>query len=145
MQFQLGRKVLVHQLQSLPDLVVHGRQQIGAQLVEQPRQQNEQPVVQPVGVREDQFVDGVQEQRVDLCVRVDKHLAEQLEDLLQLQLGQLVALGQIVRQAGEAVLALRPVRGRAEQNDAADVFDRGAEAVQLVSGSIPRAGLSNTC
>lgn len=132
-QLQFGWKVLVHQLQRLPDFVVHRRQQIGAQLVEESRQQYKQPVVQVVGVRQNQLVDRVQEQRVDLGVRVNEHLAEQLEDVLQLVLGQFVALAEVVRQAGQALFALRPVRGRAVQNDGRDVFDWCTKAVQLVA------------
>lgn len=138
--FQLGRKVLVHQLQCFPDFVVHRDEQIGAELIEQSRQQNEQPVVQIVGVRQNQFVDRVEEQRVDFGVRIDEHFAEQIQNGAELLVGQFVAVGQIVRQAGETLLAFGPMRRRAVVYDGDDV-DRCPNAVQFASGSVPRAGL----
>lgn len=132
----------MHQLQRFPNFIVYRCEQIRSELIEQARQQYEQPVVQVHRMRQYQLVDGVQKQRIHLRVRVDKHLAEQIQNADQVMVGQLVAVGQIVRQAGEALLALRPMRRRAVQNDGGDVFDRRPVAVELAARTVPRAGLS---
>lgn len=73
---QIRWEIFVDQVQCLPYFAVHRTQQLCAQLIEQPRKQYEQPVIQIVRMQNDEFVDGVQKQCIHLGVAVHEHFAE---------------------------------------------------------------------
>ena len=102
---------------------MHRAEQVGAELVEQTGQQDKQPVLQIVRMRQNQLVDGVQEQGVHLDVRIHEHLAEQVQHALELLLRQHLAFAEVLRQIDQPVLALGPVRRGAELDDRVDIVD----------------------
>lgn len=141
LHLQFRREILVHQLQSLPDLCVHRAEQFSAQLVKQSRQQYKQPHVQVARVHQNQLVHRVQKQRIHLGVCVAEHCAKQIDDAVQVLRRQSLVVRQILRQIGETVFAVGPVQRGALVENGFNVLGDIAKGVQLVSRSVPGARL----
>lgn len=117
------REVLVDQRERLADFLMHRAQQVGSELVEQSRQQNKKPVVEVCRLCKNQLIDSVEEQRVHFDVRIHEHLAEQVEDAVQLVRRQHLALRQILREICESIFAFTPMRRCAILDDCVNVLD----------------------
>lgn len=90
-------------------------------------------------MQNDELVNGVEKQGIHFGVRVHEHFTEQIQNALQLVRCQVFALGQILCETSETVLAFRPVGGRAKVNDCVNVLNECA--IQFTSRTIPRSRL----
>ena len=104
MNLVLVAEGLPHHVQRPVDLVYDAAQQVGAQLVEQPGQQQVQPVVEVRLVGGDQLAQRLQEESEDLGVGVHEHFGEYFCDSLQLRPGQHSAFSEEALQTNQTVL-----------------------------------------